>query len=426
MEILTPTGYKPINEIKVGDKVAAFDMVTGEQIVNEVLDKTWMYDNPEENYNLCKFYNINNKWRLAGDLSIWTTPTTVKHISELEIGDTIYDDNDQEITVTSIEEDMGFGWYKFHISGDSSYIMDGLTMHNASRFAVGGGFTWTNADTTHWSATTGGASGSSVPGSADKAFLDGASGGGTVTLNYTLTIGGIDGSAHTGTFDTGNQTITFSSGTRLDYSGTSTRTLTLGSSTINCVGQSGGGWNIAVTTGLTFNRGTSTIANAIGANASFQGGGLTYYNVTTSSIGGGASTITGSNTFNNLTISAITNTGRLALNSGATQTVTGTFTCQGTSASVFGMVVVTGTGSLTYAGLTSTINAANVSISNIVLVGIIGTGAGTWSGSNLGNGGSCTGITFTSPVTRYWRGGTGSWASTANFSTSSGGEGGAS
>lgn len=425
MQILTPTGYKPIEEIEVGDKVAAFDMVTGEKIINEVIDKKWMFDNPEENYKLCKFYNINNRWRLAGDLSIWTTPTTVKHISELEIGDKIYDDNDQEITVESIEEDAGFGWWRFHISGDASYIADGLTMHNASRFWILGTATWNNATTTNWAATSGaGSGGSSVPGSADVAIFDSLSGGGTVTLNYSPTLGGITGGAHTGTLVTGANTVTFASG-RLDYSGTGTRTLNITNTTFNLVGQSTGVWNIATTTNLTFISTGSTISAAAGIqNGTFAGGGLTYNIVSLTGIGGGAGNMTGDNTFASLTI-GVSASGRFTMPTGTNQTATN-LTLQGTSATNFGMICTTVNSALVR-GSQSTFTAANVTLSNIVLLDIIGAGAGTWSGTNVGDGGGCTNITFTSPVTRYWVATTGgNYAATTSWSTTSGGASGAS
>lgn len=54
----------------------------------------------------------------------------------------------------------------------------------ASRYWVGGTGTW-DATTTHWSATSGGASGASVPTSADDVFFDSASNG----VGYTVTLG---------------------------------------------------------------------------------------------------------------------------------------------------------------------------------------------------------------------------------------------
>jgi hypothetical protein len=52
-----------------------------------------------------------------------------------------------------------------------------------TRFWVGGSGTWDASDTTHWSATSGGAGGASAPTSAVDAVFDAAGGGGTVTVD---------------------------------------------------------------------------------------------------------------------------------------------------------------------------------------------------------------------------------------------------
>lgn len=66
----------------------------------------------------------------------------------------------------------------------------------ADRYWVGGTGSWN--DTSHWSTTSGGASGASVPGASDNAILDGSSGGGTVTINVG-TVYNLNASAFTGT-----------------------------------------------------------------------------------------------------------------------------------------------------------------------------------------------------------------------------------
>lgn len=56
----------------------------------------------------------------------------------------------------------------------------------ANRFWVSGAGTWDSTTTTHWSTTSGGAGGASVPGtSTDNVFFDANSGSGTVTCNYS-------------------------------------------------------------------------------------------------------------------------------------------------------------------------------------------------------------------------------------------------
>jgi hypothetical protein len=55
----------------------------------------------------------------------------------------------------------------------------------ANRFWVGGSGNWNDTDTTHWSATSGGAGGASVPTASDDVFFNSSSGlsGATVSLN---------------------------------------------------------------------------------------------------------------------------------------------------------------------------------------------------------------------------------------------------
>lgn len=53
----------------------------------------------------------------------------------------------------------------------------------ANRYWVGGAGTWNDTNTANWSTSSGGASGASVPGSADVAIFNASSGSGTVTVD---------------------------------------------------------------------------------------------------------------------------------------------------------------------------------------------------------------------------------------------------
>lgn len=59
----------------------------------------------------------------------------------------------------------------------------------ASRYWVGGAGTWDGTSTTHWSATSGGAGGASVPTSADDVFFDANSGSGVLNCAGDVDIG---------------------------------------------------------------------------------------------------------------------------------------------------------------------------------------------------------------------------------------------
>lgn len=147
----------------------------------------------------------------------------------------------------------------------------------ADRFAVGigAGKTWTNADTSLWSATSGGASGASVPGASDVAIFD-ANSGGTgayrVSLNYSPTLSGI-------TLDGISASVKLFLGSSVR--GTQ-RTITAGTVTsgANCilqdlVGAGAGSWDLSAVisgdgggnSGITFKTGANMFVTGTGARS---------------------------------------------------------------------------------------------------------------------------------------------------------------
>lgn len=135
----------------------------------------------------------------------------------------------------------------------------------AARFWVSGGNgLWSS--TTNWSATSGGASGASVPGSADTATFNASSGAGTATVDSNVTIQTLTLTGFTGTLAFGTNTISLNS-TGTVFTGDSTYTIT-GTPVINVT--SSGSTAISCT-----NSTSVTEANTISFN--FTGGtyGLT-------------------------------------------------------------------------------------------------------------------------------------------------------
>lgn len=138
----------------------------------------------------------------------------------------------------------------------------------ASRFLItgGGSVTWDASNTAIWSATSGGGTGASVPGSGDTVTMDAASGGGTVTLGYDPTITSITMGAFTGTFagSTFSPTMTSFSNT-----GTGVRTFTGGSGTWTITGNNAAVWTCADLTNCTYTPTTNAIIlNYSGASGS--------------------------------------------------------------------------------------------------------------------------------------------------------------
>ncbi len=91
------------------------------------------------------------------------------------------------------------------------------------RYWVGGTGTWDASDTSHWSATSGGAGGASVPTPTDDVHFDASSGGGTVTITAANALD-LDFTGYTGTlagsgaFDIYGS-VTFGAGMTSSYDG---------------------------------------------------------------------------------------------------------------------------------------------------------------------------------------------------------------
>ncbi len=253
--------------------------------------------------------------------------------------------------------------------------------------------------------------------SLDKINLNGA--GGTWQLADSLVVDN-QITLTRGSFDTNNNSVQsgyFSS------SNTNTRSLSLGSTTWTFYNYDNtANWETSITTGLTFNAGTSTIqTNSIGG-PSFHGGGLTFNNVIWTDRTTDPMNFKGSNTFANLTINgSAAKTGVVNLYNN--QVVTGTLTIAGNSASNR-LLVQSDTLSTA-----RTLTAAAVSLINVDFMDITGAGAASpFTGTSLGDALGNSGITFTSPATQYWNtatSGTKTWSTAGNWFLATNGGGGA-
>lgn len=129
----------------------------------------------------------------------------------------------------------------------------------ANRFWVAGGDgLWSS--TTNWSATSGGGSGASVPGSADTATFNASSGAGIATVDSSVTIQTLTLTGFTGTLAFGTNSISLNS-TGLIFTGAATCSIT-GTPVINVTN--------ATATATTVNVTAMTEANSISFN--FTGG----------------------------------------------------------------------------------------------------------------------------------------------------------
>ena len=253
LQIKTPTGYKDLSTIQVGDKVCAFDNAIN---IVEAIDLWTTETNDYENQGDFIYYLINGTHKFYKNQSIYVNDV-VNHVFMLQVGDIIYDENDKDILITSIEELTNeTQWYRLTISGDHTYIVDNIILHNASRYWVGGGSSvnWNATANTNWAATSGGANNQSVPTSTDDVFFDTTASPatisatitilsftktsgytGTITRNAALTVAG-NFTDNTASAWAGSQTLQISAtstmtsggqtwGAPLTFNGTSTKTL---------------------------------------------------------------------------------------------------------------------------------------------------------------------------------------------------------
>ncbi len=240
-------------------------------------------------------------------------------------------------------------------------------------------------------------------------LADAVNGAGNITLNA-------------GTFNTANFAITCAS---LNLGNATARTITLGSSTITVTAASNA-FSLTAITNLTVTANTATIVSTAvftSSNTMFAVSNMNWNGLSFTANGGGAAAfVTNGATVRNLTFNGSSSQGDQYRFNGNI-TVTGTFTVAGFAQNNRTMIFANNLGSA------RTITAAAVSLSNVDFMDITGAGAAApWTGTSVGDAGGNSGITFTTPTTRYLVGvGAGSnlWSDTSKWATSSGGAGGA-
>jgi hypothetical protein len=280
-----------------------------------------------------------------------------------------------------------------------------ITIAGSITLVAGMTFTYTGITTISGSSTITSA-GKTLP----RLIISGA--GITVDQADALSLGSQQLVMTQGTFNTNNFNLTCGF---LQTTGTSTKALNLGSSTVTT--NSSGFMTFFDSTNFTFNAGTSTITNSSAVVSMLNTGSFTFHNVSFTSTGAGIRTIAGTNTFNNFTLNASAD-GVSGLSLGANQTVNGTFTCAGSSAIKRGYV------RSTVPGTARTVTAAAVSAADCDFEDITIAGAAApISPTRAGNCGGNSGITFPAAKTAYRVGTNTLWWGSSSWALTSGGAG---
>jgi len=403
MRVLTPTGYKSIEDLSIGDELIGEDGTINYLERVRIFDRSWF-----EEMNLLdewKWFIINDKHIFFRNQNMIVSQGDYNlcHVFELKVGWKILDKDSNEIEITSIKETNESPiWYKLDVSGDHTFITQDVLVHNASRYWVGGGSSanWNATANTNWSATSGGSNNASVPGSTDDAIFNGAGVNGntnstisaiitllslTTTSGYTATItrNAILTIANTGAF-----TIDKATG----FAGSASTTL-LGQVAITANNFSAGDtfWNANMTWSTS---GTKTLISASG-DIKLSGVLTTGNNQTISSTGvtltlSGGYTSTGTQTGT----AKIILTGGTWSGTGATNNnldIDGNITVSGT--------VLYQTNTLKYVSGTVTVTGSTLSLGGASGTTVIDTDGMSWNTISLTGGSASQKVTLASNLT---------------------------
>lgn len=230
----------------------------------------------------------------------------------------------------------------------------------------------------------------------------------TLTPGDPLNMGSRTLTITQGTFTTANHNVNCGN---LFSSNSNVRGINFGTSVVTITST----LDFSVSTNLTFTAGTSTI-EITSSTATFNGGGLTFHNVSFTGNAVGQRNISGVNTFNNLTL--IASATGLSSFSIPNQTINGTLTCSGSSAVARCFL------SSFAIGTTRTLTVANLVANDCDFrdITITGAAAGT-SPTRAGDCGGNSGITFPAAKTVYRVGTNTTWEGSSSWATSSGGTG---
>ena len=212
----------------------------------------------------------------------------------------------------------------------------------ANRFWVGGTGNW-DATTTHWSTTSGGATGASVPTASDTACFDGNSGGGIVTVSGSRTCLNLDLSGTPGATTVWVGTMT----------GTSTPVLTISGALVGGTYSTGALATVSFIFNATSSVGLALASGSISGLVTINGVGGTFTMSTALSFSGGLTITNGTFSTGNNALNFSGSATAFSLGSGTKTITLGSSTVTFTSGCSFSFA--TNTSGLTYNTNTSSI-----------------------------------------------------------------------
>lgn len=266
--------------------------------------------------------------------------------------------------------------------------------------------TWDGASTAMWSASTGGATGASVPGSGDAVIFDAATCVGsvtcTITVNTTVAVQSITWGACTAAttgciidFSANNNNVTISNLNGFSGSGSGTRKFLCGTGTYTFTNTTLNGtpWTMTTTTNLdagsVFSTCTIIYSGSVTGVQNFAGGGLSYGTVSFTAGNRNPILLSGSNTIATLNVTAPM---VIQFSSATTTTITNALNLVGTAA---GPIFFTSNSATGLATISSGNNPTSLTWMAFRLITFAG--AATWIASNSFDLGTNSNITISPP-----------------------------
>lgn len=389
LEVITDKGLDDLRDVREGVHVLGWDPKHGE-IVQKLAKIQRIICNGS-------FYCINDRVLLYADQSVMIGEAAI-HAKLLKVGDELTGLDGRPVPIYSIKKIVGkYAFYRTEVAGNHTYFLNGLLMHNASRFWVGGTGTWDASTTTNWAASTGGAGGSSAPTSADTATFDASSGTGTCTLSGAPACAGMDASASSVLTFTGTGTLTCAGDWALvsgltitgwtgaiTFTGTGAQKITTAANSLKMnmtINSNAGSYTLqdaftqGSTNSITLTKGTF---DTNGQTCSF--GSISSNNLNTRTLTFGASNITFNGNTTNL--SATTGPSTITFNLSSS-----TITISAGSGIQVGKTLTLGTLSITAGGSVSLSATGGLTVGTLTRTGTASTGAGIAFSSSI----TCTG-----------------------------------
>lgn len=119
---------KNIEQVKIGDKVFAYDIKTG-SLIEESVIKLFIHPSKDVEY-----FVINKNLKVTGNHPVWANDKEWTKVEELQVNDWLLDSNGKKVVIKTIEKKRGeYPVYNLGLDGpNNNYFSENILVHNRS------------------------------------------------------------------------------------------------------------------------------------------------------------------------------------------------------------------------------------------------------------------------------------------------------